>query len=358
MNSERPFEDSRSDEEFRDLLGSTGGRESLDAARVAEIKETIRPAWKEAVRSAAETTGTSGVTDTSVIAAGSEGTRDVRAWLAAATLLALALVGWWWIARSGGAAAASFTVAGGSEAFVVESGERRDLMSGRLVEPGAVLVTGRNAGAFVSLVDGDGRSIRLGSAGRLALVSARRLELLEGRVYVDHESRPGEGAEQGVSVETALGTVREIGTQFEVQLETVERGQVLHAVVRTGRVEFESGAHREQVEAGEELVLEGGTITRRRVEPTADRWAWVLASAPPFDLTDASAHDVLHWVARETGRRLVYESDHLEREMTHTAIESGRQRVTLDEALSMLPAVGLEVSLRGNVLRVRDATNE
>ena len=359
MKSDQDNKPSRADEEFQELLGSAGARDAVDPRRVAEIKQAMRPAWQEAVSAAesrqAESRSALGSTPDRGARGRGGGWKMEWAWLAAAALV-LGLFGWWSLGPLDVPAQASYSVAGASDAFVVESGERRVLEAGVSVGAGAVLVTGRHPKAFVTLVDGDRRSIRVDAASRLILAVERELELLEGRVYVDHETESGEASAAGVGVRTALGTVREIGTQFEVELQDGDRGQVLHAVVRTGRVLLESGSVREEAGAGEELVLADGEIRRRRISPSSDRWAWVLASAPPLDLANATTHDVLRWVARETGRRLVYESRDLELEMARTAIESGRNEVTVDEALAMLPTAGLEVSLEGAELRVRDLT--
>ena len=363
MNSEHRDSPSRADREFQELLGSTGGREPVDPRRLAEIKEAIRPAWQQMVeaRRAEPVEDLAGVDGEAV----PPGARDERSgpraswsWLAAAAALTLTLGGWWFLRGVGSdvAVPASFTVARAQDAFVVVAGERRRLRAGETLDVGVVVHTESESGAFVSLVDDDVRSIRLAPSGQLALAGERDLELLEGRVYVDHEpsDRGAAGEAPGVSVRTSLGTVHEIGTQFEVEL---RRGptQTLHAVVRTGRVLLEAGSVREQARAGQELVLEDGEVARRAVDPASDRWAWVLASAPPFELHNATTDDVLHWLARETGRRLVYASDALEREMQRTAIETGRESVTVDEALAMLPATGIEVRLEGAELRVRDA---
>lgn len=353
MNSERPSKPSRADDEFQELLGSTGGRESVDPRRVAEIKQAIRPAWEQAVRSAAEDReGAAGTRPSTVEIHGG----SARTWLAAAAILIVALSGFWALSRWSRPSGGDLRVATARGAFVLEAGERRQLVEGVVVGPGSVVVTGQGSSTFVAFVDAEGRSIRLDAAGRLVLAAEHELELLEGRVYVDHETRPGAIDGPGVSVRTALGTVREIGTQFQVELERGQRSQSLHAIVRTGRVLLEAGSHREQATAGEELVLEGDVLVRRDVDPSSDRWSWVLASAPPLDVTNATTHDVLRWVARETGRRLIYESDDLQVEMGRTAIETGRERVTVEEALAMLPAAGLEVSLEGAQLRVRDAS--
>ena len=353
MSSKRTTESSRADEEFRDLLGSTGGRESVDARRVAEIKQAIRPAWEQAVQAAEGAAERQRPASGSLLGGGRSWTRGL---LVAATVLGLTSVAWWSLTRWDGSADSTFTVAGARGAFVVDSEPRQLLAPGDSLGVDAVVVTGAEEGGFLSLVAADGRSVRLDAGGRLVLAGEHGLELLEGRVYVDHESSPSERPTRGFGVSTAVGTVTEIGTQFEVELRPGERGQVLHAVVRSGRVLLEDGSRREHVEAGEELVLEDGKLYRRPVDPASERWAWVLASAPPLELADATTHDLLRWLARETGRLLIYESEELEREMASTAIESGRQRVSVTEALAMLPAAGLEVVLQGAELRVRDAT--
>jgi ferric-dicitrate binding protein FerR (iron transport regulator) len=88
----------------------------------------------------------------------------------------------------------------------------RWLSTGTTINAGDLLETGPGQRTTVQL--DSGTSLRVDRETRLRVVSTRGVELLHGAVYVDNGRDRGESIE----IRTALGTVRDIGTQFEARL--------------------------------------------------------------------------------------------------------------------------------------------
>lgn len=164
--------------------------------------------------------------------------------------------------------------------------------------------TGQDEG--VSLRLAGGQSLRLDENTAVTLLATNRIGLDEGRLYADsgdHVYR-----DRGLVVETALGLVRDVGTQFAVATEA----GVLRIAVREGRVDVEHAGQTAIAVAGERLqVTAGSAPVVEKLAPYDAWWDWTTALAPAFDVTDKSVLDVLRWAARETGRELVFEDDEL-----------------------------------------------
>ncbi len=188
------------------------------------------------------------------------------------------------------------------------------------------------AGAVVELDsaggdEGNGMAVRLGggssarfAAGSRATLSSRdRIDLERGAVYVD--SRQGIGVEaiagDPVEVRTTFGMVRDIGTQFEVRLETDAGDEpvsttdrpVLRVRVREGRVVYTAPTGSEhQAAVGEELrVLASGGVERAPAAIYGPRWQWVIDNAAVPEVEGRSLSIYLQWLEREGGWALRYE---------------------------------------------------
>src|SRR5262249_34172922 len=110
------------------------------------------------------------------------------------------------------------------------------LRTGEWVETGAA--------ARAALRLSDGTSARLDTGSRARPLSATVIELAYGALYLD----TGRDA-KGLEVRTPLGTVHDIGTQFEVRL----RDASLRVRVRTGIVELRRGDQSIPARPGTEL---------------------------------------------------------------------------------------------------------
>lgn len=207
------------------------------------------------------------------------------------------------------------------------------LHAGEAIKNGARLRTGAAAGASLNLSDGG--MLRLNAATELALVSGRRLHLVTGSAYIDSGERR---VRDSLAVETDLGTVRDVGTVFEVKAAP----RALRIRVREGRVRLDALVGRPVLEgqAGEELQVDGAGFTQRVVFPTAGPdWAWAeaLAVSPTFD--NQPLLRFLQWVAHETGRPLQFAEAGAEAQAANVVLHGSARDLKPLEALAVMLAV-------------------
>ncbi|HVF61210.1 MAG TPA: FecR domain-containing protein [Thermoanaerobaculia bacterium] len=313
----------------RELLESAGRRPAVPAEDLAAIRAAARREW-EALAAA-------------------ERRRRFRRTLPlalAATLLLALGIGWWWSVRD-------------AAPVGVERVATVQLVKGEVaVAPGAVLTAGTTVetggGGLIALRLAGGESVRLDGGTRVRLTSATRLELERGAVYVDSAGAAGGG---GLAIGTPWGSVREVGTQFEVRMDPAG-GVALRVRVREGSVALVRQAGPEApVAAGGELRLgRDGRLGRGRIEPQGAVWEWVLAAAPSFEIEGATLRDYLHWVSRETAWRLQYEDESLAELASTIRLHGSIEGMPPDASVAVvLPGSGLDYRLEGGALRITRA---
>lgn len=288
------------EEQVRHLLEEAGPRPEVPPEDLAKIKAAFRAEWQEHVRR--------------------RRSPDRRPWLLAASVVLAFGLGWWlW------PAAPSDPVA-------------RVEASGETIQAGARLEA--HEGPAVFRLAG-GASLRLDAGSRVRLVSASEVRLERGAVYLDSE-RTGK-----VAVHTPLGTVTELGTQFEVRL----LGSAVRVRVREGAVRVES--HR--VDAGAELTLKAdGSVSRSRIAAWGPPWDWVLKAAPPLRIEGLTLAEVLERVARETGWTVRYEDPGLAASADEIVVHGNVGHLAPDQALEVvLPGAGLDHQVVDGVLILR-----
>lgn len=351
MTTERDASAGGRDDEarVRDLLETAGARPELPGEDLEAIVAAARSEWE-------------------VRWGGGEGPRggaaSRRRWVAAAAVLAATLVvavgvAWWWQgARSAGEAPA---VVARAERVVgpvqVASGESdlRVIAAGDPMAAGAWIHTG-GAGVGplgrLSLRLASGTTVRVDAGSRLRLVSTGVLDLERGAVYVDTGAAQAGGG--GIEVRTPLGTARNVGTQFVVRTVGGAEGSV-RVQVRQGAVEVDRGRATYRAGPGDELVIRGeGPVERREVSPHGRHWEWVIEAAPPFELEGRTLEELLDWVSRETGWRVLFEDDALAASAGEIVLHGSLGELRADEAaFTILPGAGLEGELWGGALVVR-----
>ncbi|MFK7888285.1 MAG: FecR family protein [Gammaproteobacteria bacterium] len=185
---------------------------------------------------------------------------------------------------------------------------------------GDVIETGSSG--TLTLRMGPARTVRLDHGTRLHILSGSELTLDSGRLYVDAGST--NLARAPLSIDTALGTAREIGTQFSLQV----AAQELYVRVREGRVDLIRAQQRHTATALVQLhaTADSSDVERVTIGIDDDLWGWAEALAPAFDINDISLHAYLGWVARETGRHLIYRE-----RAAQTAAQTVRLRGNIDQ---------------------------
>lgn len=149
----------------------------------------------------------------------------------------------------------------------------------------------------VALRTVEGGSVRLDRASRARLVSRTAIDLVEGAVYIDTPD-----GSRGFEVRTPLGTLHDIGTQFEVRLGAAS----VRLRVRTGAVEIRRGDTVIPARAGTEATITSHGVDSRRVSTYGSEWEWTAGLALPFAIEGRPLASFLDHLSREQGWALRY----------------------------------------------------
>jgi len=194
----------------------------------------------------------------------------------------------------------------------------------------------------------DGRSLRLDYGTRIRFLEPTVIELERGAVYVDSELEPEQSTP--IEIRTALGSVLEMGTQFEVRL----LDEVVRVRVREGAVNLSRKGQAFEAAAGIELSIDrAGSVSRRQVPVLGPHWDWVLEIAPSFALEGSSLPTFLAWVSRETGWSVSYADSSVAATVAEIIVHGSVESLRPDQALeAVLPTCGLTSNLSGGWLVV------
>ena len=151
-------------------------------------------------------------------------------------------------------------------------------------------------------------------------------------------------------VATPLGTVSELGTQFEVRL--VAEG--LRVRVREGEVALRRLGRTHTADAGVELTVTAAGVVHTAALPAfGAAWEWTQAIAPPFPLEGSSLSEFLAWVSRESGRRVAGSAMAAGEPARATVLHGSLAGLTPEESLAVvLPSCGLGFRLDDASIRI------
>lgn len=314
-------------DEIRDLLVEAGPPPELPEDDLAAIRKAARREWLE-------------MSATPIFEGRSR--RTLLA-LAASLLVVITAV---WLFRTEGRP----QIAPGVATIELLRGEIETLAAGDRLGPGTELSTPATTAPVTRLAlrMGSGHSVRLDSDSRIVLASATRIELEHGAVYVDSGVA---GSASGLEIGTRLGTVREIGTQFEVRVDGTIRVRV-----REGSVTLSRGGRTFSASRGEQLMVDHrGEVDRSAVPVTGAEWSWVLETAPLPDTEDRSLATYLDWASRETGWPVRYEDPELEA-MSSETVYGSFEDLTPEQVLqATLASSGLGYRIEDGTLIVTRA---
>ncbi len=239
-------------------------------------------------------------------------------------------------------------------ATIVRAEGRVLRLDGRAAEPGGFLdaSAGLTSGADgrAALRTGSGASVRVDRGTELRLPAAGVLELERGAIYVDTGSFGARGA---IEVRTPLGTIADLGTQFEVRL--ADDG--LRLAVRSGAASLTRDGHTSSAPAGTRLRVDaGGAVETSKVLLDGEDWDWVQAIAPPFEIEGRTLGDYLDWLERETGRRVSFADPSIAVSSRAIVLHGSTAGIRPgDTPDAVLPACGLRHRLDDGVLVVERA---
>ena len=224
--------------------------------------------------------------------------------LAASVFVAIPGLTIWHLRGDGAIAPVATTVRvrGDVQVLAPESRDFVALPASAQILAGSRLRTGD--GALLSLTLTDGTSIRMAPKTELVLVASQRVQLSNGTVYAHNRTH------RAVAVETPLGTIVDVGTQFEVNL---AKG-VLRTRVRSGSVRLERpGEVPIYCAGGEQMSLETGRAPALESFSAADEyWTWMTPLLQPPTIEGMPLRNFLVWVAEELGRSLRFATPDVE----------------------------------------------
>ncbi len=208
----------------------------------------------------------------------------------------------------------------------------RAIGNGETVMAGETLMTGPGGRVAVTLPDGV--SARLDRGTRITLASDERVLIESGALYVD-AGRAASGPAR-LEVVTPTGTLRHVGTQYEVRL----LGSQVRVRVREGQVEWSSGAGvTASGAAGEQLSIEADGVVQRDATPRfGESWDWVAAATPGIDIEGHSLADILAWASRELGCDVVFASADIQNEAAVIIVHGSITGLTPMQALNAVLA--------------------
>lgn len=199
--------------------------------------------------------------------------------------------------------------------------------TGQFINVGETVQT--DAQSRAALAFPNGLSLRLDHDTRLTVAAADRIELSSGAIYVD--APPDSHNADKLTVETIAGSVRHVGTQYEVRT----RADSMRVSVREGRVLVTSPTQSSTGEAGHVLHLTAnGELTRSSLAATDPYWQWALDAGPTFDIDNQSLAEFLQWIARETGRHVIYSTPQAEAAAAAVKLRGSIAGLETDAALA------------------------
>jgi len=155
-----------------------------------------------------------------------------------------------------------------------------------------------------------------------------------GAVYLDSGKHAGQDEGSGLRVETAFGSTRHLGTQYEVRVMPA----AMEVSVREGQVETTPVGRTPApvtTQAGEQVTIGAtGAVARRAVDQRDARWNWMVDVTPPYAIEDRRLAEFLAWVCRETGRNLAFASPEVEAAAQSIILRGSVAGLSPDEALA------------------------
>ncbi|HEU4517524.1 MAG TPA: FecR family protein [Steroidobacteraceae bacterium] len=313
------------DRDLERVLKSAGLREKPPADVERDVREHLRGQWRD------------------VVADRNRRSRQRTVFALAAGVLAAVFGLWALVPRLAESPATVGSVAVVAGDVRVTSGlfdRWHAVTAGQALVEGQALETGSNGRSALSLPGGI--SARIDRGSRLIVASADRLELERGTIYVDSGTAPLPAAP--LDVVTASGTVRHVGTQYEVRL--LQAG--VQVSVRDGTIEWRSRrGDVERSRSGERLTIsEDGRVERTNVPGYGAAWDWAMEAAPAIEIEGMPLSQFLAWAARETGREVTYASPAIQSEAAGIVLHGSIAGLTPPEALD---AVLATTSVRSQV---------
>jgi ferric-dicitrate binding protein FerR (iron transport regulator) len=298
---------------IEELLRQVGARDEPAADMMAEVESAVRAEWQ------------------SMLQERRRKRQFVAYGVAASALLAIgvSVFGVRYVAPTTPVQVAEITRVDGHLLVRPESQAAREITVAQSVSTGETIQTDDRSRAAMRF--GDGVSLRLDRDTIVKVASADELVLTAGALYVDSGIETQGKKHTPLTITTDAGSVRHVGTQYQVRTHADE----MEVSVREGRVMIANAAGTSSGVAGERIrVTPRGEIVRSTVPAHDPSWRWAAHTAPLFDINEHSFASFAEWVARETGRKVVYESSEAQRTANEVMLRGSIAGLDPDTALN------------------------
>tara|TARA_R110001599_G_scaffold289553_1_gene492505 strand:- start:16964 stop:17971 length:1008 start_codon:yes stop_codon:yes gene_type:complete len=223
------------------------------------------------------------------------------------------------------------------------------MVTGQQLEVGSTVNTG--ADGIVALKYGH-YDLRINCDTRL-LIEEDQLVLQSGELYASDYGFNGTAPQ--LSIRTAHGVIRDIGTQFTVvtsadsTVTTVRRGAV---ILDTGQQELRADPKHGYASR---LIVDGTLQVREeQVASSGADWDWIYFGGTNFTLEGSIAYDFLQWSVGESGQQLEFASPGAETLARTTRLHGDISGLNPEQAvLPVLASTDLTAEhLADNILRI------
>jgi len=191
-------------------------------------------------------------------------------------------------------------------------------------------------------------SLRMSAGSEVTLVSNEGIRLTSGEIYYDSRSFNSSDTTP-IEVETEFGTIHHVGTQFLASVDSAGA----RISVREGQVTFENETKSVVINSGESAHIDRALFaTTSPITPNDDAWAWAPLIAPDWNVDGRSTMEIIHWLARETGLAVEFESEVASRYATTDRIR-GIGEIEPIRAMSIIPvATELRFEINDAAIRI------
>jgi ferric-dicitrate binding protein FerR (iron transport regulator) len=299
------------DSSLEELLRAVGARDEPSADAMRDVRAAVHAEWQAMVEERRRQ-------------------RRSMAWRIAASLVLAVLIATFarqFIAPEP-VQVASVVNIDGRMMYTAEDADAHPGAVGQAVLVGETLQT--DASSRAALVFPSGLSLRADHGTRFTVAATDRIELSAGALYIDAPSK--HASNDSLTISTPAGSVRHLGTQYEIRT----HADSIQVSVREGRVLVTAANGSNNTgEAGQMLRLNAsGEVTRSSLSATDPQWQWTMEAAPVFDIDNQTLASFLQWIARETGRHVVYSSPQAEAAAAEVKLRGSIAGLDADAALA------------------------
>ncbi len=313
----------KDDDELASLLQTAGKRSTPGPEVTDKIRQSTHAAWLEAVQAA------------KVNAVQTEAAHTMppkrwgNAWFAAAAVVVVGFMAFVMVPKLNLSNNGTTVVA----QLIMSNGEVniKPSLHEQVINAGAHLSTQNDGLMAIQLTDNT--KITLAKNTQIIVANAGLIKLVQGRIYVDSPD-----ANTSIIVATPLGEIVDIGTQYEVSVSPQNLGVIMREGVTQITLSGKTLYGRVAEGFGDAITVDTQlNVTHAKVATTDEHWQWTQSAVSDFNLHNATAHDVLHWASRVTGKKIIYASPQVQRTAEQTHLSGGH--VAAQTISQTLPAL-------------------